>query len=435
MRRRDFITTTATSLLAACTAGRALPRLRGEPVLVIGAGMAGLAAARRLREAGAAPVILEARSRIGGRIHSLDGFADEPIELGAELVHGVEAPTWPLIRRAGLMTHPLDGVAMLSGGRLTPDVAHEPSPAEQEAIAGALGARPDRPLADCLQGWPVLLESIGTDLDQARQSCHATLEVVGDPERLSGDFLVRGGYARLPALLAAGLDIRSGVRIRGLQVTSAGVEATADDGRRFEGAAAIVTVPLGVLRDGRLAFEPALPPAVQDAIRRLGVADVVKLFYRFARPVLPRGTEMLALPGARPSRFWARPPARPDGEQVVVGWVTADAARQVMERGEAFAVEEGLATLHRLGSLPPLLGARWSEWNSDPFARGAYSMTPVGAHGARAALVAPVHGRLFLAGEHTGADGSERAAFTVHGAMLSGEAAAQRAAAALRRNA
>jgi monoamine oxidase len=429
LTRRTFLALGGTSVLAACKQGVRGPSVSGEPILVVGAGIAGLAAADRLRRAGARPLVLEARNRIGGRIHSHAGFGSAPIELGAELVHGRNAPTWPLVRAAGLTTREVAGVAALEAGRIVPtrNAKTTDDPALVGAIAAALGRRPDAPLAACLAAYPDVLEELGTDLDVDRQSCSAMLKLAQDDERTNGDFLVAGGYARILAPFADGLEIEHSVHATVVRVLDGGVEVIAQDGRPYRGVAAIVTVPLGVLQSGAIRFDPVLPEPIARAVTRLGVADVVKLFYRFAGPALPKGVDMLATVGGTPSRFWSATPGMDGQEQVVVGWVTHGAARRVLQLGEQAALALGLETLGAGRSLPRVLDARWSEWSTDPLARGAYSMTPVGGLGARAALIEPIHGRVFLAGEHTGADGSEQSAFTVHGAMLSGLAAAERA--------
>jgi monoamine oxidase len=187
------------------------------------------------------------------------------------------------------------------------------------------------------------------------------------------------------------------------------------------GSAAIVTLPLGVLKAGGVRFSPPLPQAKRAAIDGLGLTAAVKLFYRFARPVLPPGADALSVEAGLPRFFWvSTPPGAPD--QVLTGWAVHAQARELLALGEEAALARGLATLQSvLGPVAPV-ARRLSEWETDPFTRGAYSMTPAGAAGLRAALAEPAHGRLFWAGEATASDAE---ASTVHGAYTSGLRAAE----------
>jgi monoamine oxidase len=421
-RRRVLVSACSALALAACSRGR---RARAtEPVIVIGAGAAGLAAADALRRCGRAVVVLEARDRIGGRIHAVDG-----LELGAELVHGAEASSWPLLRAGGIATEPLDVALEGRDGALSRLQAIDEH--DVARLVESLANAGDRGAAEVLAASGIgtehpIAQLLSLDLDLARQSASALAETLEDPARTSGDHAVRGGYVRMLEPLARGLDLRRGHVVRGVIVETGRVRVELEDGAVVRGSAAIVTLPLGVLRARRVRFEPALPEVVERAIDRLGVVDAVKLFYRFDGPIWPEGTEVAFTQGPGPGVFWSSTPARHGTEHVVCGWATHATARALLEAGEAAALEQGFASL-RAGAgsrLPPPRSTRWSEWSSDPFALGAYSFTPAGGHGARRALIAPVHGRVWLAGEATGADGSERGAFTVHGALESGWRAA-----------
>jgi monoamine oxidase len=435
MGRRDALAAIA-SALAGCAAPRARRARRGS-VIVVGAGAAGLAAASWLRDHGFEVIVLEARDRIGGRIHSLDGFARQPIELGAELIHGDGVASWPLARAAGLTTAPVATEAVVREGALiATEIEIDLSDLGEGLVA--LRQAPDRSVAQVLAevGIPRThpsVERAGIDVDLETQSAHAMAALLEDPDRTAGDHFVRGGYVRLLEAIVRGLDVRLGHAVSTVAVRPDGVVVEDTSGRALRADGAIVTLPLGVLKAGAVAFDPALPADVVRAIDALGVVDAVKLFYRFAGPVWPEGVDLVHVEGPGPRVFWSSSPARQGDEHVVCGWATHALARRLIEAGERAALELGHETLASSlpRPLPALLGARWSEWGSDPLARGAYSSTPVGAFGARAVLAATLHGRLRLAGEATGADGSERGAFTVHGAIESGWHAAQALAARL----
>lgn len=393
-------------------------------MIVIGAGAAGLAAADALRRRGHGVIVLEARDRIGGRIHRVEG-----LELGAELVHGAEVSSWPLLRAADVHTEPFELELEAQRGVLSPEGALEAD--ELARLHEVLARAGDRPAAGVLATAGIaadhtIARRLSLDLDLARQSASALAEMLEDPARTSGDHAVRGGYGRMLEPLARALEVRLGHVVRAVIVEAGGVRVELEHGAAVRGSAAIVTLPIGVLRARRVVFDPPLPEAMENALDRLGVVDAVKLFYRFEAPIWPEGTDLVTTEGPGPRAFWSSTEARRGAEHVVCGWATHESARALLEAGEARALELGLASLGTSAAspLPAPRSARWSEWSSDPFALGAYSFTPAGGHGARRALIDAVHGRVWLAGEATGADGSERAAFTVHGALESGWRAA-----------
>src|SRR5215216_400809 len=209
-------------------------------VIVIGAGAAGLAAARALVDAGQRVIVLEARARIGGRVWTDRTFAGIPVERGAEFIHGEQADTWALVRHAGLCT---ESFSRWQGRRIV---------AEDGRLVGdeLLHARPDlqrvftleQQLAayqgpDCsLAGWLAAnnyspLAAHIADLRMAHSNCAtpATTSVAELAHELKiadkgpGDFHILDGYDRVPALLADGLDIRLGIAVTGIQWDQEGV--------------------------------------------------------------------------------------------------------------------------------------------------------------------------------------------------------------------
>lgn len=414
-----------------------------SPVLVVGAGPAGLASAAALTASGREVIVLEARDRIGGRVATDRSFGPVPIELGGELLHGSTSSLWYLVAATGTETWamgqaheraPDGGWMPLGTGREHLGVPEDaPAPLPGEHAAGYLArlgfTRPQIPIgarmfdidSEGLEQWSAALARDTGLLD-------------GGTEGLGDDHHLAGGLDRLLAVLAENLDIRFGHRVERIGRTSdhvqVGVEV-AGERQTFDAAQCVVTLPIGVLQSGSVVFEPALPPAKQRAIAGLGSGDATKLIYHLPHPVFPRGHAMLHDPALLPSDWWLASHA-PDGSrpvgsgaltgQVVVGWATGDDARTLLDAGVDRALALGLESLRELtgdASLTPL-AATSHDWRADPFAAGAYCYVPPGAEDAIPQLAAPTDGRIFWAGEATAED-----PMTIHGALDSGWRAAE----------
>ncbi|HET6150954.1 MAG TPA: NAD(P)/FAD-dependent oxidoreductase [Polyangia bacterium] len=446
----------------------------GVDVVVIGAGVAGLEAARRLVKAGLRVLILEARPRVGGRIdtHRPPGWAD-PIEAGAEFVHGRPSA----LIRALALAHARIGVH---------PARHHLARAGTVRAAGAPWAAAQR-LLDRLPDEDVAFDAVLRRRDFAAGAPRQVRALVrsfvegfnaADARRVSARWIVQqadaseaehgerayrvlGGYDQLPRHLArpfttgagdgrAVLRLSSVVddihwRQRGAGVRVRWRSALGGAGGTAQARAALVTLPLGVLqldppRPGAVHFLPPLPPAKRLAIRRLAMGSVTKLVLRFRAPVtggvlgrLPSDLSFLHTPSAPIPTWWI---PHPHSASELVGWVAGPAAARFSRRarGRRSTVAPGsdpvrtavagLARALGLGlgaALDAVEDARVFDWATDPYARGAYSWIPAGALDAPAALAQPLEGRLFFAGEATDTAGDPG---TVHGAMATGQRAA-----------
>lgn len=439
MRRRAFI--------GAVSAGLALPGvLRGQgalPVLVIGAGMAGLSAARVLADAGEPVRVIEARERIGGRIATVREGPDRIFELGASWVHGLSGnPLVGLARAAGARLLPTGSGAEVRdlSGRTRADLAALMPEAHElitRARIAALGYGRDLGLRAAIRRSPHWAAA-GDDL-RAAVDLYLTTEIeadyAADADALSAwhfdsgagfegaDALIGGGYDRLVLHLAQGLDILTGAPVAALVLDGDGVSAHLADGRRLEGRAALLTLPLGVLRAGSVRFAPALAPARLRALGRLRMGVLNKLILQFDRPFWDAGAEWLSLAGAGDAAWFSAWPAT--GQAVLTGF----------RAGQGAVADEGLDTAARAAralaalraaygpDVPAPRAVRATRWHADPFARGSYSYLPPGATPEdRLALGgADWGGRLVLAGEACEPDHTA----TVHGALISGRAGAE----------
>lgn len=416
--------------------------------LVIGAGMAGLAAAKTLQRAGEEVLVLEAKDRIGGRTHTSRDFADHPVEFGAEFIHGDRVATWELIDGLGLKTlhwrKEGDSVVRLEDGSwLSMSEARATRPEFDVTRSWKL------PNVDPLPGedWRSYLRRIGFDRHQLRyvqrsyaNACGESMRFLsakamlasirdGGKEGGMGDYRLLAGYDSLVAHLAEGLDIRLNDPVTDLSWHSQrGVRAQTLDGERFEADTAVVAVPLGILQSGVIRFRPELPGHKRAALLGLRMGPVVKLVYRFREPITEPHI-MAIYSRLNPPMWWSPSFGQPTEQHVWTAFVSGDGAMALLAQGEEGALEQGLASLRQELGRPDLQAEamRLVNWLDEPYTRGGYSFVLPGHDGARAELAAPTP-PLFWAGEATE---PEHRAATVHGAYLSGRRAAAEALAHL----
>ena len=402
-------------------------------VVVIGAGMAGLAAARAIAEAGYRVVVLEARQRIGGRIRTVrDGEA--VVELGAEFVHGRPPELWALIEEAGLETYERTGDFLHRGADgLAPmsDWNDEDDPLEKLK---------DFPGPDC--SFVEYLRQSGVNAEDARQHLgyvegfnaadanEVSAMALGRQQRaedaIDGDrsWRLRDGYIRLPEFLrerieAAGGELVVGAAVSEVRWSDNGSSATRADGRDWQARKVVVSVPLGVLQSHAIRFKPQIP-VITEAANRLRMGHACRFTMVFAERLWPEGMSFLLTPELLPGIWWT---ARPEESHSLTGWVGGPRSLALVglepEVIRAAAIPAVALALERSQEevRAALTGFHTHDWDHDPWSCGAYTWVPVGGLDASLALCEPVAETLFFAGEHTDTTGHWG---TVHAALRSG---------------
>jgi monoamine oxidase len=416
-------------------------------VLVIGAGVAGLTAARALAEAGLSVTVIEASDRVGGRIHTLRDH-DAVVELGAEFVHGRPPELWKLLEEAGLETFEL------SGSFLTLDSGHlEPRSDDEDLGPTGLLDRlehhtgPDLTFADYLDTHDVPVQDRPRLVGYVEGFNAADQHIIGvaslgvqqlAEEQIEGDrlFRVRQGYDALPLsiaqrLLEAGGNIVFNTPVHAITFSPGDVIA---EGRSrgttvaFSADRAIVAVPLGVLQHQAITFAP-VPPALQQA-ERLAMGHVCRITLLFDEPfwaTLPHLADLsfVVAQDAMPPVWWS---AHPDPTPSLTGWVGGPRSELLANLTEDELTETVCRQLAQLLSIPfetvqgHLRACHAHDWRNDPLTFGAYSYVPAGALDACEKITQPADNTLYFAGEHTDTTGHWG---TVHAAIRSGLRAAE----------
>ena len=417
---------------------------RGEAssdVLVLGAGVAGLTAARELTRRGLSVTVVEARDRTGGRVHTIRDFSGHPVEGGAEFVHTVDAETWPEIRAARLAVRRC-ALARRSlfnlGGRtrLLPWFLLHPGTWSAFPIRRHLAhARPpDMSARDFIdhhryRGHARLLaEMIFTAHLPGLADEIGVLGMLEDRvlDLYAGSFhRITSGYDRLVDHIARGLDIRHRFPVASVCWTPGGVTVAAADGRALSARAAIATLPLGVLASGAVEFVPSLPESKRRAFADLVMGPVLKLLLRFSEPFWPAWLANLSCGTGPVTLYWPTLDGGRREPAVLTAYCTGPRAARLSLLPDDEAVAVVLADLARLfprvNARRLLLGSRRIDWSTDPFARGGYTFTRPGGRGARGRLAAPDTAALFWAGAATT---TSTIAETVQAAYVSGARAA-----------
>ena len=434
----------ASILGAAAVVGSCGNRTPGDrvDVIVVGAGTAGLSAARSLTRAGANVVILEARDRVGGRIMTSELWPAAPVDLGASWIHGADGnPVYDEAVALGIDTAVFDvgsadgqGSFVLyspNGTRLDADSAEQrldavlerlerlPAPPEVSLAAGVDELPAPMRAAARESGLTEFAADYGATPDQLALSALAEDDSFSGPQRV-----FPGGFGQLTTRIAEGLDVRYGTAVQAISLRDDSVALEAG-GQRWVADAVIVTVPLGVLKAGTIRFDPPLPDDHQRAIDAIGFGRYEKLILQFDEPFWDDVDQIsVARSGAFTNWYNLE---RVTGQPVLMALNGGAAAAELESLPVARQTTLAAETLSGIygGRFRGPMAAQASDWWSDPFSRGSYSFTAVGSSADhRVVLGESVGGRLWLAGEAT----HPTLHSTVHGAWLSGENAAEQVA-------
>jgi polyamine oxidase len=426
-----------------------------ERVVVVGAGIAGLTVANAMAHAGVDCVVLEARDRIGGRMHTLD-LEGSQVDLGASWMHHpIGNPISRFARDVGIEGRPADPLPTLSafdcatGLWLSHDDVEASLTVELDGFIDALGALraqlgPSASAADGIEAHLATSGLAGDALRRARQGLRASVEAdaAGAAEHQSlqwlwtqkeydgnyfGD-LPQGGYSAVAMAMAAGLDVRRDWPVSRVDLNNRGVSVTSASGQTESGSHVVVAVPLGTLQNDLPSFTPPLPPERLEAVRRIGFGRYEKVVLKFDEPFWRgAGWSHLVLFPAEPTEpaSWVFDLDAFGVGPILVCHAFHSATDHVVgpsKHATARWVTDMLTSV--LGRpCPAPVAVAVTDWADDPYSAGAYTHVPPGSANADLDFLGtPVHGRILFAGEHTD---SARVGYA-DGAMTSGIREAKR---------
>jgi monoamine oxidase len=409
-------------------------------VVIVGAGAAGLSAARQLTDLGIPHVVFEAQNRTGGRAFTdTETFGGLPFDYGCHWLHCGSINPFRAIAdtmdRRYLTFTTRKARAIHLGDRWATE-------AERDAAWNAVFDALDTTAAGGWDGPDVAASDrvTWTPPWERLQRHWLTLNSAVPPEEISTrelaaytdtneNYPVEDGYGALVQAYATGLPVTKSCPVTAIDWSGQGVAVETPRGT-IRARAAIVTVSTAVMTSGRLRVTPDLPAAHTEAFAALPAGHAEKVAFRFDRDVfgLPPTSYIDTLdlrdPDRRPINFQISPWGRP----LAIGQVPGPTARDLKAQGDASMIEFGLAALaDAFGNdiRRRVVTATATDWIGNRYIAGGYSCALPGKAHLRRTLVEPVADRVFFAGEAVSWD----AFSTCHGAHLTGLDQARRVAA------
>lgn len=406
-------------------------------VVVIGAGAAGIAAARRLIADGRSVLVIEAADRTGGRAFTDTQTFGVPYDQGAAWLQGPRGLPFVDAARAKeytLVDHNDAGEAFFVGDRRANDAEWAVYGTANDRIEASIYGTPDvaassripqdLPMSATAQSW------IGP-MDYGVDFADLSLGDVNNYGRYAYNYLVKEGLGKLVSDLGSGLPILTGVKAQHIDWSGQGVRVETDQGT-ISADACIVTVSTGVLASGALRFTPDLPPQQAQAINDVPMGLLLKIALQFdgTRFGLNDNDFMTyAVPDQVPA------PATyfltwPTGSDIAVGFAGGSFGWDLSRAGEAEAIDFALGEFaNAVGSSARrhFIKGSMSGWAENPLTLGAYSAARPGRHASRAVMGQSLGDRVFFAGEAL----AGRYVALVSGAYMSGQQTAADVVAAL----
>lgn len=432
-------------LVISLWASGVLAKSQQESIIVIGAGFSGLSAARALHEAGYKVTVLEARKRLGGRVHS-KVLGQDQVDLGAHWITGQgRNPVYMIAKKfkVPIEEHDEDGPAHIFDGVFNEKIMSMQLNSQFFSFIKKLGSlRVKLPSNASLEdGVNEFIRISNMDKKTAQRTAwsirqwNGELSYAGAADRISlsgfwsddgfpgNSYVFPGGFGQIADILAKPLDVRYQQLVTKVAYDKGGVLVQTIS-QQFKANRVIITVPLGVLKSGAIKFEPELPAEKKMAIDRMEMGSLETLVMQFEHKFWPDGGFCYYSEPMQPYRCFSDfSPYKK--KPTLTGWMGGDVKKIFEAKTNAKLIEETLTQFRQLFpngkiSQPQVAMSRWTQ---DPLAFGSYSFPNVGSSPSdRLSLARPIADRVYFAGEAS----SESQYGTTHGAILSGLREARR---------
>lgn len=442
MQRRKFIKNTITglpiviitpSLLSSCSNDGDGQKTNGKTVIIVGAGISGLAAAKKLKENGFNVIVLEAQSKVGGRLktnRSLGVAFDE----GASWIHGTAGnPITSLAQQAGMNTAFTDDESILAydiGGVLHSDSNFSDTEDKFYTVLETLKNNGSStksfetvfnelyPTYCNDRLWKFFLSTYLTfdtgDLNMLSSLLYNEGEEFGGEERISVN-----GYDTIPSYLAIGLNIQLNQKVTKIDYSNTKI-LVSHNGTVTEADYVLVTVPLGVLKANKIDFVPSLPNTKQNAIQKVGVNCVNKFLLTWETAFWDDEQYICYTPDIKDKfNYFVNVKKYQPTVNALMTFAYADKARQTENMTDQQIIEEIMTHLRDIygNNIPYPKNILRTKWQTNEYSYGSYSYTAVGTEMRHFDdLAEEIDDKIFFAGEHTEIDYFS----TAHGAYLSG---------------
>jgi monoamine oxidase len=431
--RRDLLAgigaTAAMPLLPRVSFAQSLPT--NPDVVIIGAGSAGLSAARALMAAGKSVVVLEAMNRPGGRAYTESDTLGLPFDWGCAWIHSADRnPYLPIAKQAGFTlaehddsvdrvyygSHRFTDAEMTRTKRVRDEIVALNEKAARTRDGAVSSVRAIRTREEQVAATYIGPMDMAVDIDEL------SIRDYNDQAELEPNYLVREGFGSVVKRLADGVPVSLETPVRRVRYAGPGVIVETDKGN-VSARACIVTASTGALRSGTIAFDPVLPAERQQAIADLPMGMLMKipLVIDGERFGLKPFEDLLCEQASNQDIYFL---SFPFDFNLMIGFVGGNFGWEMSAAGRDIAVDFATGALKRMfgnDAGKHVVKGEISRWASNPWVRGAYSAARPGRATARRELERPVANRLFFAGEAMGREFAQ----TCGGASLSGQRAAK----------
>ena len=393
-------------------------------VLIIGAGAAGLYAGYLLKSKGIQFQILEASANYGGRLGKLTGFANFPIDLGAQWLHGENNLLADLIKKSGtkvtlddgsekywfnnqlLATLPNDINAVFTREDNVPDVSFK-----DFAVQEGFGTEYDN-----------IVEGIAGDSGAAASQISAHWKIQEEENWNSGDddFKFQETYFDLInneiASKVAG-EILLNTVVASIDYSQTIITVTDANGNAFTADKLIISIPITQLKNNSIQFIPALPAEKTTAFSKIGMGPGMKVFLKFTNTFFDQNI----IGGAICAAYADESIGKVQNDHILLAFVMGDQAAYLTSLGSDAAITNALLqeldAMYNGQATASFVSSHVQNWTTHPFIQGAYSYSTVDMGDARKVAAQPIDQKVYFAGEAMNVNGHHQ---TVHGAIETG---------------